>query len=62
MINHLFKAFGDVATFLQNGDLPPSAKKLLDMLNDQTNMRKLQIEIAITIHAMEEFAKATYNL
>ena len=62
MTNHLFKAFGDVATFLQYGDLPPSAKKLLDMLNDQPTMRKLQIEIAITIDAMEAFVKATYNL
>ena len=62
VINHLFKAFGDVATFLQIGDLPPSAKKLLDMFNDQPTMRKLQIEIAITIDAMEAHVKATYNL
>ena len=48
--------------FLQYGDLPPSVKKLLDMLNDQPTMRKLQIEIAITIDAMEAFVKATYNL
>ena len=34
MVHHLFKAFGDVATFLQNPDLPPSAEKLLGMLND----------------------------
>ena len=32
------------------------------MLNDQPTMRKLQIEIAITIDAMEAFVKATYNL
>ena len=47
---------------LQNGDLPSSAKKLLDMLNDQPTMRKLQTEIAITIDAIEAFVKATYNL
>ena len=62
VIKHLFKAFGDVTTFLQNGDLPPSAKKLLDMLNDQPTKRKLQIEIAITVDAMEAFVTATYNL
>ena len=62
MIKHLFKAFGDVTTFLQNGDLSPSAKKLLDMLNDQPTKRKLQIEIAITVDAMEAFVVATYNL
>lgn len=62
VIKHLFKAFGDVATFLQNGDLPPSAKKLLDMLNDQPTKRKLQIEIAVTIDAMDAFVTATYNL
>ena len=32
------------------------------MLNDQPTMRKLQIEIAITIDAMEAFVKATYQL
>ena len=47
---------------MQNGDLPPSAKKLLDMLNDEPTMTKLKIEIAITIDAMEAFVKATYNL
>ena len=62
MINHLFKAFVMSLLFLQNGDLPPSAKKLLDMFNDQPTMRKMQIKIAITIDAMEAFVKATYNL
>ena len=28
VVHHLFKAFGDVAPFLQNPDLPPSAKKV----------------------------------
>lgn len=62
VVHHLFRSFGDVNTFLQNPDLPPSAKKLLDLLNDPPTMRKLQVEIAITIDAMEAFVKATYNL
>ena len=59
VIAQLLKSFGDVDTFLRNSELPPSKQKLLDI---HPKKRKLQMEIAITVDAMEPFVKATYNL
>ena len=36
--------------------------KLLVIINDAAKFRKLQIELAVTVDAMEEFVKATYRL
>ena len=36
--------------------------KLLEILNDPAKARKLKMEIAITVDAMEPFVKATYKL
>ena len=54
-------AFGDVHSFLQSEDLPPSRFKLLEILNDLPKKRKLQIELAITVDAGEPFVKSTYR-
>ena len=43
-------------------DLPPSRLKLLEILNDAPMNRRLQIELAITVDAGEQFVKATYRL
>ena len=63
VINQLLTAFNDVVTFLANDDLPPATSgKLLEILNDPAKPRKLKMEIAITVDAMEAFVKATYKL
>ena len=51
--------FGDVHSFLQSEDLPPSRLKLLEILNDLPKKRKLQIEL---VDAGEPFVKSTYRL
>ena len=61
-MKHLQDAFGDVHSFLECEDLPPSKSKLQEILNDPPKNRKLQIELAITIDAGEPFVKATYRL
>jgi hypothetical protein len=62
VMNDLLKSFGDVCSFLQNDELPPSKLKLLEILNDSPNNRKLQMELAMTVDAGEPFVKATYRL
>ncbi len=62
VMNHLLKSFGDVCSFLQNDELPPSKLKLLEILNDSPKNRKLQMELAMTIDAGEPFVKTTYRL
>jgi len=50
-------------TFLSSDGLPHvTSSKLLEILNDSVKIRKLKMELAITIHSMEPFAKATYAL
>ena len=59
----MFAAFGDVEKFLKNDDLPlATSTKLLQVLDDPEKTRKLKIEIATTVDAMEPFVKATYKL
>ncbi len=63
VIHQVHNSFGDVPVFLRNGELPPvTTGKMLKILDDQPTFRKLKMELAITIDAMEEFAKATYAL
>ena len=63
VISQLMKAFGDVEPFLANTDLPSvTTGKLLEILSDPAKARKLRIEIAVTVDAMEPFVKATYKL
>lgn len=61
-MKHLHDAFGDVLSFLECEELPPSKIKLLEILNDPPKNRKLQIELAITVDVGEPLVKATYRL
>ena len=59
----MLKTFSDVKKFLESDDLPPATfTKLLQVLDDPAKTRKLKIEIATTVDAMEPFVKATYQL
>ena len=59
----MFTAFGDIEKFLKNDDLPlATSTKLLHVLDDSVKSRKLKIEIATTVDAMEPFVKAMYKL
>ena len=61
VMSHLPKSFGSVSSFLVKTDLP-SSKLKLEIISDPPKNRKLHMELAITIDAMEPFVKATYNL
>ena len=59
----MLKTFSDVKKFLERDDLPPATStKLLQVLDDPAKTRKLKIEIATTVDAMEPFVKATCKL
>ena len=59
----MLKTFSDVKKLLERGDLPPATStKLLQVLNDPAKSRKLKIEMATTVDAMEPFVKTTYKL
>ena len=61
VIHQVFTAFGDVEKFLKNDDFPlATSTELLQVLDDPAKTRKLKIEIATTVDAMEPFVKATY--
>ena len=63
VIHQVFTAFGDVEKFLKNDDLPlATSTRLLQVLDDPAKTRKLKIEIATTVDAMEPFVKATYKM
>ena len=62
VMNHLLKSFGDVSSFLDKADLPSSKLKLQEILSDPPKNRKLHMELAITVDAMELFVKSTYRL
>jgi len=53
-------SFGDVETFVCAEELPmATAKKLTDFLDDLPMRRKLKMELAITIDAIELFVKTS---
>ena len=62
VMKFLHDSFGDVESFLEIEDLPPSKVKLQEILHDPPSKRKLMIELAMTIDAGEPFVKATYCL
>ena len=62
VIKHMHDAFGDVKSFLEDGNLPPSRIQLLEILNDPPSNRKLKMELAITVDAGEPFVKETYHM
>ena len=61
-MNHLQKSFGSVSSFLDKTDLPSSKFKLQEIISDPPKNRKLHMELAITVDAMEPLIKATCNL
>ena len=62
VMNHLLKSFGSVSSFLDKTDFPSSKLKLQEIISDLPKNRKLHMELAIIVDAMEPFVKATYNL
>ena len=58
VLKGILETFGDVCSFLQQRGLPPTRLKLLEMLDDSPQKRKLQMELAVTIDAGEPFVKA----
>ena len=63
VMHQLFKSFGDILPFLENPELTSSSSnKMLEILKDPPKLRKLQMELAVTVDAMEPFVKATYTL
>ena len=63
MIHQLLNAFGDVPASLSGSDLPPATSaQLLAILQDPAKYRKLKMEIAIMVDAMQPFVQATYLL
>ena len=61
VITQLLKSFDNVDAFRRKSDLPPSKVKLQEIINDPPNNYKLQMDIAITVDAMEVLVKATYT-
>ena len=49
----MLESFGDVYSFLQQSDLPPTRQKLFEMMDDPPQNRKLKMELAVTIDAGE---------
>jgi hypothetical protein len=64
VIHQMHSRFGDVSEFLRvNTELPAATtKKMVDVLNDPSQCRKLKMELAMTVDGMEPFVKATYAL
>lgn len=64
VIHQMHDRFGDVSEFLTGTTELPVAttKKMVDVLNDPSQCRKLKMELAMTVDAMEPFVKATYAL
>ena len=55
--------FGDVCSFLKHPELPDAtSKKLKDIVEDPGKCRRLKVELAVTVDAMEPFVRATYTL
>ena len=62
VLRQLHDTFGDIAEFLESDVTSSSAKSMLEILQDPPKSRKLQIELAITMDAMDPFVRATYLL
>ena len=64
VIHQMHNRFGDVSAFLrENTDLPAvTTKKMVDVLNNPPEYRKLIMELTMTVDGMEAFVKATYAL
>ena len=63
LIKQVHDLFVDISSFLRNDELPSATtRKLLSIIDDAASLRKLKIELAATVDAMEPFVKATYDL
>ena len=63
VLHQLHTSFGNFLGFLESENLPAaSSHSLLKILHDPAQSRKLKMEFAITIDAMEPFVKTTYVL
>ena len=62
VVRQIHDSFGDIHAFLQDAELPPSRLKMLAILDNPPEYRKLQIELAVTVDAGEPFVKSTYRL
>ena len=64
MVQQMYNRFGDVSEFFRvNTELPAATtKKMVDVLNDPSQLRKLKKELAMTVDGMEPLVKATYAL
>ena len=61
MIQQMHNIFGEF--FRVNTELPAATtKKMVDVLNDPSQYRKLKMELAMTVDGMEPFVKAIYML
>ena len=64
VIHQMHDCFGDMAAFSRDDpDLPAvTRQKLVAVLDDDPQCRKLKMELAVTVDGMEPFVKATYAL
>ena len=64
VIHQMHNRFGAVSDFFRvNTELPAvTTKKMVDVLNDPFQCRKLKMELLMTVDGMETFVKATYAL
>lgn len=62
VMRQMHDSFGDVHSFLQDRSLPHLRLKLLQVLDDLPQCRKLQMELVVIIDAGEPFVKATYHI
>lgn len=63
LIEQVRDMFGDIVTFVRNKDLPAATTgKLLSIVQDIPKLRKLKMELVVTVDAMEPSVRATYDL
>lgn len=62
VLRQLHDTFGDVPDFLRTDVTTSGAKAMLQIIDDPPKARKLQMELSMTIDAMEPFARVTYLL
>ena len=60
MMNHMLKPFGSVSSFLNKTDLPSFKLKLQQIISNPPKNRKLHMELARAVDAMEPFVKTTH--
>ena len=60
VIRQIHDSFGDVSTFVRGSELPAATtNKMLAILDDPANCRKLKMELSITVDSIDLFVKTT---